>query len=232
MAEPCHNFRRKIKTMERRNFLKTSLAAGTVVAGMSISGAPLLAENEKASTQMKTGKKKILILTGSPRRNGNSNTLADELAKGASEAGHEVVRFDSAFKEVHPCIGCNFCGMDGACVFKDDFEFVRKHIVDADCVVFATPMYYFGISAQLKAVIDRFYAINGQIHVNKKAVLMMTYANSAASDAVPIESHYEVLIKYLGWTDAGQIIVPGVWPVGAINDTKYTKLAYELGKKL
>ena len=218
--------------MNRRDFLKKSLAAGTVVAGMSILGAPLFSAKEKASKQKKSGKKKILILTGSPRRNGNSSTLVDEFAKGASEAGHNVVRFDSAFKEVHPCIGCNFCGMDGPCVFKDDFEFVSKHIVDADCVVFATPMYYFGISAQLKAVIDRFYAINGQIHVKKKAVLIMTYANSAASEAVPIKSHYEVLIKYLGWSDAGQIIVPGVWPVGAVNRTKYPKQAYELGKKL
>ena len=124
------------------------------------------------------------------------------------------VRFDAAFKDVHPCTGCNSCGMNGPCVFKDDFEFVRKHIVDADMVVFATPMYYFGISAQIKAVIDRFYAINGKIHVPKQAVLLMTYANTAESEAVPIKSHYEVLLKCLGWTDAGQIIASGVWPVG------------------
>ncbi|MBO4696130.1 MAG: flavodoxin family protein, partial [Lachnospiraceae bacterium] len=96
---------------------------------------------------------KILVLTGSPRKNGNSATLADSFIKGAKEAGHTVERFDAAFKKVHPCIACNSCGMDGPCVFKDDFEFVRKHIVEADCVAFATPMYYFGISAQLKAVI-------------------------------------------------------------------------------
>lgn len=213
--------------MNRREFLKTSLiAAAAVAAGGSLLSA-VSAKNER-----KTGKMKILILTGSPRKNGNSNTLADEFTRGATEAGHEVVRFDSAFKSVHPCTGCNACGMNGPCVFKDDFEFVRKHIVDADCVAFATPMYYFGVSAQLKAVIDRFYAINGSIHVRKKAVLMMTYANSAASEAVPIESHYNVLLKYLGWSDAGQIIVPGVWPVGAVNNTKYPKLAYELGKSL
>ena len=175
---------------------------------------------------------KVLVITGSPRKNGNSATLADHFIKGAKEAGHEVVRFDAAFKKVHPCIACNSCGMDGPCVFKDDFEFVRKHIVGADCVVFATPMYYFGISAQLKAVIDRFYAINGSIHVPKKAVLLMTYANTAASEAVPIKSHYEVLLKYLGWTDAGQVIAPGVWPVGAVNRTKYPEQAYQLGRKI
>ena len=175
---------------------------------------------------------KILVITGSPRKGGNSSTLADSFAKGAAEAGHEVVRFDAAFKDVHPCTGCNSCGMNGPCVFKDDFEFVRKHIVDADLVVFATPMYYFGISAQIKTVIDRFYSINGKIHVPKQAVMLMTYANTAASEAVPIKSHYEVLLKYLGWTDAGQIIAPGVWPVGAIKSTKYPDEAYKLGKSV
>ena len=176
--------------------------------------------------------KKIVVITGSPRKNGNSATLADNFIKGAEEAGHTVVRFDAAFKKVHPCIACNKCGMDGPCIFKDDFEFVRENIVDADAVVFATPMYYFGISAQLKAVIDRFYAINGKIHRPKKAVLLMTYANSAASEAEPIKKHYKVLLNYLGWQDAGQVIASGVWPVGAIKNTDYPQKAYELGKRI
>ncbi len=219
--------------MNRREFLKTSLAVTAAVAGTTFLGGSLLhaaAGNSKHGGG--NGKMKILVITGSPRKNGNSNTLAEHFIKGAQEAGHEVVRFDAAFKEVHPCIGCNRCGMNGPCVFKDDFEFIRKHIVDADLVAFATPMYYFGISAQIKAVIDRFYAINGQIHVPKKAVLMMTYANTAASEAKPIISHYEVLLNYLGWTDAGQIIAPGVWPAGAINHTDYPEQAYLLGKRV
>ena len=60
----------------------------------------------------------------------------------------------------------------------------------------------------------------------------MTYANTAASEAVPIKSHYDVLLKYLGWTDAGRVVAPGVWPVGAINHTEYPKKAYELGKSI
>ena len=213
--------------MKRRQFIKGAVAT-VGVAALVVSGIAALA-NLSAKEEKKM---KVLVLTGSPRKNGNSNTLADEFAKGAKEAGHEVVRFDAAFKKVHPCIACDHCGMDGPCVFDDDFEFVRKHIVDADCVVFASPMYYFGLSAQLKLVIDRFYAINGQIHRPKKAVLLMTYANSAASEAVPIKSHYEVLLRYLGWTDAGRVIAPGVWPIGAIKGTRYPKDAYELGKSI
>ena len=205
-------------------------AAGISAAG--ILGGTAVAEAATGTSQRRKGKMKILVLTGSPRKNGNSATLADHFIKGAKEAGHSIERFDAAFKKVHPCIACNSCGMDGPCVFKDDFEFVRKHIIDADCVVFATPMYYFGFSSQLKAVIDRFYAINGQIHVPKKAVLLMTYANSAASEAVPIKSHYEVLLKYLGWTDAGQVIAPGVWTAGSILHTEYPERAYRLGKEI
>ena len=217
--------------MNRRDFIKDMAIAAGGVAGAAILGGSVLTA---AETSNRKGKKKmkILVITGSPRKNGNSATLADHFIKGAKEAGHEVVRFDAAFKKVHPCIACNSCGMNGPCVFKDDFEFIREHIVGADCVVFATPMYYFGISAQLKAVIDRFYAINGSIHVPKKAVLLMTYANTAASEAVPIKSHYEVLLKYLGWTDAGQVIAPGVWPVGAIRHTPFPEQAYRLGKSI
>ena len=220
--------------MNRREFLKTSLAATAAAAGTVFLGGSLLtaASAQNSNNGVKNGKMKILVITGSPRKNGNSNTLAEHFIRGAQETGHEVARFDAAFKEVHPCIGCNRCGMNGPCIFKDDFEFIRKHIIDADLVAFATPMYYFGISTQIKAVIDRFYAVNGQIHVPKKAVLMMTYANTAASEAKPIISHYEVLLNYLGWTDAGQIIAPGVWPVGAINHTKFPEQAYRLGRSV
>ena len=213
--------------MDRRNFIKNTIiaAAGAVVIGTSAGC---------ANNRIIKGDKnmKILVITGSPRKNGNSNTLADNFIKGAQEAGHNVVRFDSAFKDVHPCVACNKCGMNGQCVFKDDFEFVKANIVDADAVVFATPMYYFGISAQIKAVIDRFYAINGQIHVPKKAVLLMTYADTSAKEAQPIINHYEALLNYLGWSDAGKVIASGVWTAGDVNNTQYPKQAYELGKNI
>ncbi len=224
--------------MDRRKFITSSLALTAAVAGSSLFGSAISSAAENPSTKEKSKgkaekkKMKILVLTGSPRKNGNSSALADHFIQGATEAGHEVARFDAAFKNVHPCTGCNHCGMDGPCAFKDDFEFVREHILPAQVVAFATPMYYFGISAQLKAVIDRFYAINGQIHVPKRGVLLMTYANTAASHAKPIIAHYEALIDYLGWQDAGQIIAPGVWSVGAIHRTSYPKKAYQLGREL
>ena len=115
---------------------------------------------------------KILVITSSPRKNGNSNILADNFIKGAQENNHQIVRIDVGTKQIHPCIACDHCSNNnGKCIYKDDFYSVRENILDADMVVFATPMYYFGISAQLKTVIDRFYAINEELHKIAKNLL-------------------------------------------------------------
>lgn len=106
---------------------------------------------------------KITVLTGSPRMNGNTNHMASQFIKGAEDAGHEVYRFDCAKHKISGCVACNACGMNGDCFMQDDFVELRPHLLEADMVVFVTPMYYFGFSTQLKAVIDRFYAINGSI---------------------------------------------------------------------
>lgn len=218
--------------MNRRRFLKNSLMTTAAAAGTGMLGSTFLSRQAEANNSNGGKSMNILVLTGSPRGHGNSNTLASHFIRGANEAGHTVTRFDAALKNVHPCIACNSCGMNGPCVFKDDFEFVREHIIPADLVAFVTPMYYFGISAQLKAVIDRFYAINGSIHTPKQAVLIMTYANNSRRNESPILTHYEVLLEYLGWTDAGQLIVPGVWTAGSVERTSYPDQAYRLGKSL
>lgn len=225
-ATPTEN-----RTMNRRRFMKTSLAAAAAIAGNALFPSALPAQTRTNDDKRKDAMK-ILVLTGSPRENGNSSILAAQFIRGAREAGHEVTRFDAALKNIHPCVACNSCGMNGPCVFDDDFAFVREHIIPADLVAFVTPMYYFGISAQLKAVIDRFYAINGSIHTPKQAVLMMTYANNSKRNERPILTHYEVLLEYLGWTDAGRIIAPGVWTAGSIEHTAFPEQAYRLGKGL
>ncbi len=215
--------------MKRRDFLRKSVLAtfGTAIAGTGIVQALNHISNNKSN------KMKIVVLTGSPRKNGNSAYLAEQFIKGAEEQGHEVFRFDCAFKQVEPCRACNRCGMDGPCVIKDDFGMVRQHIIDADMVVFATPMYYFGVSAQMKRVIDRFYAINGQIKgASKKAAFLMTYADTSKKEAEPMLLHYRTLMDYLGWTSVGEVVAPGVWTVGSVRNTDYPRQAYLLGKSL
>lgn len=217
--------------MERREFLKKStlVALSTAVAGTGL----VHAFNHINDNESKIDNMKIVVLTGSPRKNGNSAYLAEQFIKGAEENGHDVFRFDCAFKQVEPCRACNRCGMDGPCVFNDDFQELRSHLIDADMVVFATPMYYFGISAQMKRVIDRFYAINGQIKgVSKKAVFLMTYADTSRKEAKPMLVHYHTLMDYLGWTSVGEVVASGVWTAGSVRNTDYPQQAYQLGKSL
>lgn len=174
---------------------------------------------------------KIVILTGSPRRKGDSTYLAERFTDGAIENGHEVYRFDAAFKHVHGCIACNHCGMNGPCVFKDDFAELRQKLIEADAVVFATPMYYFGMSSQLKTVVDRFYSINDQIKGQKKKVFfLLTYAEAHTEDAQAMLQQYRSMTNYLGWVDCGKVIAPHLWEAGAVCKTNYGKQAYLLAK--
>lgn len=226
--------------MERRDFIKKTIVSVTGIAG-SVLGVDALAKSLSSDSEdiistkptKKTENMKIVVLTGSPRRNGNTSFLADQFINGATESGHDVFRFDCASHKIEGCLGCNACGMNGPCVLKDDFGLVRQRIVDADMVVFVTPMYYFGFSAQLKKVIDRFYAINGKIKGDsKKSAFIMAYANTSAKDAQPMIAHYQTLVDYLGWKDVGQVIAPGMWTEGEVNNTTYADKAYQLGKKL
>lgn len=215
--------------MDRRKFIKTigATAGATLFSGLGIAKATELFNNKTDD------KMKIVVLTGSPRRNGNTSHMAGRFIKGAEEAGHEVYRFDCAQRKVSPCIARNRCGMNGTCIFNDDFVELRPHLLAADMVVFATPMYYFGFSSWLKTVIDRFYALNGQIKgAPKQAAFLMAYANTDPKEAEPMTSHYHTLLSYLGWKDRGMVVAPGMWPTGAVNETEYSRKAYELGRNL
>ena len=100
--------------------------------------------------------KKVLILSGSPRKGGNSDILCDEFARGAQEAGNEVEKIRVASKKIHPCSACYYCrDYGGACVHKDDMAEVLQKMIDSDVLVLASPVYFYSIDAQLKAVIDR-----------------------------------------------------------------------------
>lgn len=99
---------------------------------------------------------KITMITGSPHKKGTTALLAESFSKGAKEAGHEVFRFDAAYKKIHPCIACDKCrdSNDGGCVFKDDMAELNPRLLEADMVVLVSPIYYYDITAQIKAVID------------------------------------------------------------------------------
>ena len=108
--------------------------------------------------------KKILILNGSPRSKGNTAMLCDALSAGARSAGHQVTRFDLHKLDIHGCLGCVKGGKDPAspCVQKDDMGLIYPAYREADIVVLASPMYYWGFSGPLKTAFDRLFAVAGR----------------------------------------------------------------------
>ena len=95
---------------------------------------------------------KIVVITGSHHKNGTSAHLAAAFIRGAEETGHEVCRFDAAFRQVHPCIACETChNTDRGCVFADDMKTLYPELLAADAVAFATPIYYYAMNAQIRA---------------------------------------------------------------------------------
>ena len=120
--------------------------------------------------------KKVLILSGSPRKGGNSDILCDEFMKGAKESGNEVEKIRVAEKNIDYCRACYACRGTGVCAIKDDVAEVLQKMIDADVFVLASPVYFYSIDAQLKALIDRTVARWTEIK-NKEFYFIMTAAD-------------------------------------------------------
>ena len=149
----------------------------------------------------------ILILQGSPRANGNTAWMAAEYKKAAEAAGHAVTVVDVARKKIAGCLACEYCHGKGAgaCVQKDDMEKVMASVRECDAIVFATPVYYAGMTAQISAAIQRFYAIGKPPKATKAALLM----SGAAPDFDPATATYRQFIAVMGLADAGVVTAAG-----------------------
>lgn len=176
---------------------------------------------------------KVIVLKGSPNKKGSSNLLAEQFIKGAKEAGHMVEVFDAAHADIRPCTGCVRCGYEGPCVQKDDVERARSLILSADMVVFVTPLYYYGMSAQLKTLIDRFCAFNSSIQSkHMKSTLISVAWNSDSWTFGALEAHYQTLVRYLNFTDLGAVWGKGCGTPLMTARSRYMQEAYELGRSL
>lgn len=177
---------------------------------------------------------KIVVLTGSPHKKGTSKVLADEFTRGAEEIGHEVFRFNSDFEDVTPCKGCDYCkSHDNQCIKKDAMEDLNPKLLEADLIVFVSPLYYFGFTAQIKTVIDRFYAKNPLlIEQTKKTILLATSADNKDWTMNALVDNYKNIIKYFDWEDQGIILAKGCGVKEMIDISDYPQKAYELGKSL
>ena len=176
---------------------------------------------------------KIVLLEGSPNKNGSSNLLADSFRQGAEEAGYSVEIIDTAHANIHPCTGCIRCGYEGPCVQKDDVEGIRRKILAADMLVFVTPLYYYGMSAQLKIMIDRFCAFNSSIQrKHMKAALLTAAWNSDDWTFEALEAHYKTLVRYLNLEDMGMVLGYGCGTPSMTRRSQFPQQAYILGKQL
>lgn len=177
---------------------------------------------------------KIIVLTGSPRKNGTSNYLADEFVKGAQENGHEVYRFDCARADIKHCLGCNACAMGSRpCIHKDDFVELREYLLNSDVIAFVSPIYYFDMTSSIKKVIDRFYSIDPLIRERKnKSVLISVQHSPVEAVKDIINAHYNGIINWLNIENAGIVNAIGIESVEHLKQTPYPNLAYELGKSL
>ncbi len=176
---------------------------------------------------------KIIVLMGSPNKNGSTGILVDYFKRGAEETGHSVEVIDVCHADIHPCVGCVKCGYEGPCVQKDDVEMVRKKLLASDMVVFATPLYYYGMSAQLKTVVDRFCAYNSSLNSRhlKSALLTVAWnADDWTFDA--LETHYKTLVRYIHFKDCGMVLGYGCGTPGMTKSSRYPQEAYLLGRSL
>lgn len=176
---------------------------------------------------------KIMVFEGSPNKRGSSNLLATEFIHGAKAAGHLVQTVDAAHAEIHPCTGCIHCEYEGPCVQKDEMNRIREMILDADMLVFVTPVYYYGMSAQLKTLVDRFCAFNSSIQRKRmKSALLAVACNDDNWTFKALEVHYKTLVRYLNLMDMGMVLGAGCGTPEMTRRSKFPKLAYELGKRL
>ena len=175
--------------------------------------------------------KKIVVITGSPRKNGNSFAMTDSFIKAAEKKGHTVTRFDAALTPVGGCHACETCYKTGkACSFDDDFNKIAPYILEADAVVFTTPVYWYSFPAQIKGVIDRLFSfcVAGKDLSGKECALITCCEEDDMSVMDGVRIPYERTAALLKWKSVGEVLIPSVLNVGDINKTDGCKKAAAL----
>jgi len=179
--------------------------------------------------------KNIVVLTGSPRKSGNSDLLADAFINGAKNAGHNVIKFTAADKNIDGCKACNKCFSKGnACFFSDDFNELATLIMDSDLLVISTPLYWFSFPSKLKAAIDKFYSfIIGNVTLRvKESLLIVCGAAEGEAEFQGIIKSYELITDYMKWTNRGSITIRGMHEKGDVLKTDWLKKIEEIGKNI
>ncbi|MBD5516907.1 MAG: flavodoxin family protein [Lachnospiraceae bacterium] len=190
--------------------------------------------------------KNILIIQGGGRPKGNTAQLVEHFIKGSEEAGHKVELISLLKNEVKGCLGCNVCRYGKPCIQNDSFNETIPKIKKADCIVFASPLYFWTVSARIKAFIERFYCIaeedtdpplgRYERYPVKDCALLMTSADNFFWTFEQAVSYYQfTLVNYIGFHDKGMLLAGGCGDTNGrpqIDKTDYLIRAYEFGKKI
>jgi multimeric flavodoxin WrbA len=185
------------------------------------------------------GKKSVLITVGSPRKEGNSSTLARQVAAGGKDHGAEVETFYLHDMNIKPCNACDACREqpDIDCVLEDDMRILYPKLKNADAIVLAGPVYWFTVSAQTKLFMDRWYGLhgdNGYELAGKRFGIILVYADEDpfASGAVNALRTFQDALGYMG-AEIVDMVYGSAWKAGEVRDNQdLMKKAYELGKAL
>lgn len=228
----------KVKSLSRRKFF-TFAGLATVVA-MAGGLLPRLinaeAQAEDRLTQGSGKKKNILIITGSSRRQGNSDLLAEAFAKGAREAGHIVNIFKSGQDRMSGCLYCDACWSKGKpCVIDDNFDKLWPMLEEAELLVFCSPLYWYAYSGHIKAAMDRMYAYSRKnrkrdLKVKEAMLLMCGESWFKRSFNGPSES-FRQMLGFKGWKDRGRLFVTSVHEKGEIAGNSALKMTEKMGRE-
>ena len=170
---------------------------------------------------------KALYINGSNRKENCSKILNDLKSK-----NDKLIELSD--KSINYCLGCNACihELKEYCVIEDDMQEIYKDLQNAELIVFVSPIYYYNFSAQLKKVIDRFYAIDEELHTKKEVILLATAYNDEEKVIKPIQIELEAICEYFGWNIKGEVFALGCGEPEDITKTKYLEDAYNLGKNI
>ena len=174
--------------------------------------------------------KHALVLFSSPHKDGHTKKLLEAFLDGLKGKDWQVKSLDICKVNIHPCIACGYCQKADGCAFRDLDEFDRD-LRACDLLVIATPVYNLSFPAQLKAVIDRFYANNESLMGKKKAVFLTAMADEDQKTASGANASFDLMADYLGWEIVGRLNVGGCSTADDLHEEDLTA-AYELGKNL
>lgn len=178
--------------------------------------------------------KKIVVITGSPRKNGNSFAMTDSFIQAAEGKGHTVTRFDAAMKNVGGCHACETCFRTGkACSFDDDFNTIAPAILEADAVVFTMPVYWYSIPAQIKGVIDKLFSfvVGGKDIAGKECGMIVCCEEADLSVMDGVRIPLERSAALLKWNMVGEVLILGVLNAGDVKKTDGCRQAAALADK-